>query len=182
MLFRSVVLSLTTLKQEIKSVMEPRTSSVKNVLQTISVLTKAGIPVHVNTAPIIPAINDEEIFDLVKAVADAGALSASYIVVRLNGHNGGIFEDWVTKNFSDRATKVLNQIKTMHGGNLNDSQYDRRMKGEGKFAEMIKQQYVIARCKFMKGKTMPELDYTLFEDRKKHLLKQSNNEPQLSLF
>ncbi|MCW5907120.1 MAG: PA0069 family radical SAM protein [Chitinophagales bacterium] len=177
-----VVLSLTTLNQALKSVMEPRTSSVKNILQTINRLSSAGIPVHVNTAPIIPAINDEEIFDLVKAVADAGAVSVAYIVVRLNGHNGLLFEGWVRKNFPDRANKVLNQIKTMHGGNLNDSQYGRRMKGDGNFAELIKQQYLLAKLKFMSGRKLPALDYGLFEERRTAILHKENLKGQMELF
>lgn len=176
-----VVLSLTTLNQKLKSVMEPRTSSVNNVLRTIERLSKAGIPVHVNHAPIIPAINDEEIFDLVKASANAGAQSAAHIVVRLNGHNGNIFEDWVRKNFPDRANKVLNQIKTMHGGNLNDSEYGRRMKGDGNFAELIKQQFQLAKLKFLKDRSLPKLDYSLFEPERERIWKEQNKTPQLEL-
>lgn len=176
-----VVLSLTTLNQRLKSIMEPRTSSVSNVLKTIERLSGAGIPVHVNHAPIIPAINDEEIFDLVKASADAGARSVAYIVVRLNGHNGSIFEDWVRKNFPDRANKVLNQIKTMHGGNLNDSTYGRRMKGEGNFAELIKQQFQLAKMKYMIGRSLPKMDYSLFEERRLFAQKEHSSVSQLSL-
>jgi DNA repair photolyase len=176
-----VVLSLTTLNQKLKSVMEPRTSSVKNILKTIERFSNVGIPVHVNHAPIIPAINDKELFDLVKASADAGAKSASYIVVRLNGHNGNIFEDWVRKNFPERANKVLNQIKTMHGGNLNDSTFGRRMKGEGNFAELLKQQFQLAKLKFLKNRSLPQLDYTLFEPAREQVLKYRNISPQLNL-
>lgn len=177
-----ITLSLTTLDQKLKSVMEPRTSSVKTVLQTIRRLTDAGIPVHVNHAPIIPAINDEEIFDLVKASSEAGAVSCAYIVVRLNGHNSNIFTDWVTKNFPDRANKVINQIKTMHGGNMNDSQFGRRMKGEGRFAEMIKQQFTLARLKFMQGRSLPEIDYSLFEERRNEVWRQMKSNGQMELF
>ncbi|HLP52712.1 MAG TPA: radical SAM protein, partial [Chitinophagales bacterium] len=84
----SVTLSLTTLDEKLKRVMEPRTSSAHSVLRTISKLTTVGVPVNVNVAPIVPGLNDDGIFDTVKAVADAGALSAGFIVVRLNGHNG----------------------------------------------------------------------------------------------
>lgn len=175
-----VTLSLTTLDESLKRIMEPRTASAHSVLRTIGRLRAAGVPVNVNVAPIIPGINDEEIFDVVKAVAEAGALSAGYIVVRLNGHNSVLFEDWVTKNFPDRANKVLNQIKTMHGGKLNDSNFGRRMKGEGKFAELIRNQFILARNKFMPGRTMPPLNYDLFEQRRKHLAQKA--EPQLKLF
>jgi DNA repair photolyase len=174
-----VTLSLTTLNEAIKRVMEPRTSSVRSVLRTIRALTDAGVPVNVNAAPIIPAINDEGIFDLVKAAADAGATSVMHIVVRLNGHNANLFTDWVTKNFPDRANKVLNQIKTMHGGNLNDSNYGRRMRGEGKFAELIRNQMVLAKSLHLKGREFPPTNYDLFAQRKEEIL---NPIQQLKLF
>ncbi|MES2622358.1 MAG: PA0069 family radical SAM protein [Bacteroidota bacterium] len=175
-----VTMSLTTLDEKLKRIMEPRTSSSHSVLRTITRLSAAGIPVNVNVAPVIPGINDEEIFDIVKAVAEAGALNAGYIVVRLNGHNNVLFEDWVTKNFPDRANKVLNQIKSMHGGKLNDSDYGRRMKGEGKFAELIRNQFLLAKRKFMNERVMPPLNYNLFQERRKQLAEQA--QPQLRLF
>ena len=177
-----VTLSLTTLDENLKRVMEPRTSSANSVLRTIGKLTAAGIPVNVNMAPIVPALNDEEIFDVTKAVAEKGALSVSYIVVRLNGHNGKLFEDWVTTNFPDRANKVLNQIKSMHGGKLNDTEWGRRMKGEGNFSTLINAQIKLARNKFLAGREWPDTDYSLFEERKKQVLAEMNRGPQLSLF
>lgn len=179
----SVTMSLTTLDEKLKRVMEPRTSSAHSVLRTIARLTGAGVPVNVNVAPIIPALNDEGIFETVKAVADAGAITVSYIVVRLNGHNGLIFEDWVRSNFPDRANKVLNQIKTMHGGKLNDSQYGRRMRGEGKFAEMIRAQFVLARKKYLADRVWPVRNNNLYEEtRNAIILEQSYKKPQLKLF
>ena len=177
-----VTLSLTTLDEKLKRIMEPRTSSAHSVLRTIYRLSKAGIPVNVNVAPVIPSINDEGIFDVVKAVAENGALSASYTVVRLNGQIGEIFEDWVTKNFPDRATKVLNQIKTMHGGNLNDSNYGRRMRGEGKFSELIRMQMSLARKKFLPGRSIPPLNFDLFEETRRQIIEEANSNGQLKLF
>lgn len=143
-----VVLSLTTLDEDLKRIMEPRTASARNVLRTLRSLTEAGIPVSINAAPMIPAINDSELFDIIRASAENGARSVNYTVVRLNGAIGGIFEDWVTKNFPDRAKKVLNRIKSMHGGRVNDSEFGRRMRGEGEWAELIKKQYDVAMAKF----------------------------------
>ena len=178
-----VTLSLTTLDESLKRTLEPRTSAANSVLRTINKLSKAGIPVNVNVAPIIPGINDEGIFDVVKAVSEQGALSASYIVVRLNGHNGLIFEDWVTKNFPDRANKVLNQIKTMHGGNLNDSNFGRRMRGEGKFAELIRLQFSLARKKFLQGKVWPPSNFDLYEEaRNQIIIATQGDKNQLKLF
>lgn len=84
-----------------------------------------------------------------------------------------LFEDWIKKNFPDKANKVLNQIKTMHGGNLNDSQFGRRMRGDGKFAELIRMQFHLARAKFMKDRKMPGFNFELYE---------LNRNPQLNLF
>ena len=175
-----VTMSLTTVDEKLKRIMEPRTSSVFSVLRTITKLSEAGVPVNVNMAPVIPGINDEEIFDVVQAAAEAGATRASYIVVRLNGHNGMLFTDWVNKNFPDRANKVLNQIKTMHGGKLNETEYGRRMKGEGRFAELIRMQFTLAQKKFLHAKEFPPLNYQLFESRREAVLKEP--EMQLSLF
>ncbi len=179
----SVTMSLTTLDESLKRVMEPRTSSAHSIQRTIKRLTAAGVPVNVNVAPIIPGLNDEGIFDTVQAAANAGALSVSYIVVRLNGHNGLIFEDWVRRNFPDRANKVLNQIKTMHGGKLNDSQFGRRMRGEGKFAELIRAQFTLARQKYLQGRQWPARNYSLYpETRNAIILQQGRSTPQLNLF
>ena len=143
-----VVLSITTLDEDLKRIMEPRTASARNMLRTLRSLTDAGIPVSVNAAPMIPAINDTELHDIIKACSENGARSVNYIVVRLNGAIGGIFEDWLTKNFPDRVNKVLNRIKSMHGGKVNDTEYGRRMRGEGEWAELIKKQYTVAMQKY----------------------------------
>jgi DNA repair photolyase len=178
-----VTMSLTTLDEGLKRIMKPRTSSAKTVLRTVRNLSDAGIPVNINVAPIIPAINDEEIFDIVKAVAEHGALSAGCIVVRLNGQNGALFEDWVKKNFPDRANKVLHQIKTMHGGKLNDSNFGRRMRGEGKFAELVRVQMTLARKKFLAGRSIPPINFDLFEPRRRELWDLGKEpERQLKLF
>ena len=157
-----VSLSITSLSEDTRRILEPRTSSVKNKLKAIEILSANKIPVNVMMAPLIPAINDHEVFSLVKEVSEKGALSAHYQVVRLNGPNGGIFKDWVEKNYPDRAEKVLNQIMETHGGTLNDSRFGTRMKGEGNFALAIKRQYEIARKKFLEGKTLPKMRNDLF--------------------
>jgi hypothetical protein len=83
-------------------------------------------------------------------------------VVRLNGSIGKIFEDWLRKNFPERFDKVWNQICSMHGGNVNDSQFGRRMTGEGNFADAIHQLFRAARSKYFSGKSMPPVDLTKF--------------------
>jgi DNA repair photolyase len=156
-----VVMSLTTTDESLKRNMEPRTSTAAKVFDTISALRDAGIPVKVLMAPIIPSLNDSHIFELAERAAQAGALSIGYQVVRLNGQVGVIFEDWIRRTYPDRAEKVLNQIRALHGGTLNDSRFGVRMKGEGNWAEMIRQQMHLARKKYFKESKMPEMDFTL---------------------
>src|SRR5690606_26269470 len=105
-----VHISITSLHEEVRRLLEPRTASVKKRLETVEKLTAAGIPVHIMMAPIIPAINSHAILPLVKEVAERGALGAGYTMVRLNGAIGGIFTDWIKKTMPDRADKVLHQI------------------------------------------------------------------------
>ncbi|HSJ12385.1 MAG TPA: PA0069 family radical SAM protein [Gillisia sp.] len=161
-----VNLSITSLDESMRRMLEPRTATVKRRLETVEKLTAEGIPVSVMMAPIIPAINSHEILPLVKAVAERGALSVGYTMVRLNGAIGGIFTDWIRKTMPDRAEKVLHQIAECHGGNLNDSQFGRRMKGEGNIAEQVAQQFTIARKKYLSGRAVPVLNCDLHRQYK----------------
>jgi DNA repair photolyase len=166
-----VHLSITSLDEKMRSLLEPRTATVKKRMETLEKLSSENIPVHVMMAPIIPAINSHEILPLVKAVSERDALGVSYTMVRLNGAIGGIFTDWIKKTMPDRAEKVLHQIAECHGGTLNDSQYGRRMKGEGNIAEQVAQQFTIARKKYLKGKVLPTLNCQLHEEYKDGQLK-----------
>lgn len=157
-----VTLSLTTLNEELRRVLEPRTATSYKKLAAIEHLTKAGIPVNINMAPVIPALNDMELFSVAKQVAERGALNMMYQTVRLNGPNGALFTDWLSKNFPDRADKVVNQIKSMHGGELSDSRFGLRMKGEGNFSIALKRQYQIAYKRYFSGKKLPALRTDLF--------------------
>jgi DNA repair photolyase len=157
-----VYISITTLNEDLRRQMEPRTASGIKRLKTVEALAKAGVPVGIMTAPIIPGLNHHEIPTIIKAAADHGAAAAGMTVVRLNGAIGKIFEDWLRKNFPDRFDKVWNQICTMHGGNVNDSQFGRRMSGEGNIAEMIHQLFSISKKKFLSGRSMPPIDLTKF--------------------
>lgn len=157
-----IYISITTLDEDLRRVMEPRTASAKKRLQTVEELSKAGIPVGIMNAPIIPGLNHHEIPNILKAAADHGARGAGMTIVRLNGAIGKIFEDWLRKNFPDRFDKVWNQICAMHGGHVNDSQFGRRMTGEGNFAEAIHQLFRVSRKKFFAGRNMPPIDLTKF--------------------
>jgi DNA repair photolyase len=158
----SVNLSITSLDEDLRRRLEPRTATSKRKLETIERFTTAGIPVNVMVAPLIPALNDHEVFPILKAVSERGARSAGYTIVRLNGPNGEIFTDWITKNYPDRAEKVLNQIRAVHDGKLSDSRFGTRMRGEGNFALNIRRQFEIARNRFMGGGGFPKLRTDLF--------------------
>ncbi|MFN8309471.1 MAG: PA0069 family radical SAM protein [Chitinophagales bacterium] len=167
-----VVFSLTTLNEPLKRILEPRTASARNILRAVRSFSEAGIPVTVNMAPIIPALNDTEIFDVAQAVKDHGGQGVNYIVVRLNGQIGSIFENWVKLHFPDRAQKVLNRIKDLHHGKLNDSEFGRRMKGEGEWAELIKRQHALAMRQYFPERKTTVLDkakYALYRDRQMKL-------------
>lgn len=151
-----VTLSITSLKEETRRLIEPRTASVSQRLNTLKILSDSGIKVNVNMAPIIPGINSDEILPLAKNVSEHGAHSISYIMVRLNGQIGSIFEDWIIKAMPLKAEKVLKLIKETHQGNLSDSRWSKRMKGDGKIAEHVAELFKIARQKyFMKEKSGP---------------------------
>lgn len=161
-----VNISITTLDEKLRQKLEPRTASAAKRLGVVRQISEAGVPVNVMVAPIIPGLNDSEIPALVKAAADAGACSAAYTLVRLNGSIGPIFEDWIRLAFPDRADKVLHQIADCHGGQLNDSRFGVRMRGEGKFAEAIAALFKLSKQKHMAGRSMKPYDYSHFCQRK----------------
>ncbi len=157
-----VYISITSLDEGLRRTMEPRTASAGKRLKTVEMLAKSGIPVGIMCAPIIPGLNHHEISSIVKAAADHGASAAGMTVVRLNGSIAKIFDDWLLKNFPDRYDKVMNQIKDLHGGKLNDSNFGRRMGGEGNGAEMIHQLFRAAKRKYLGDRKMPPIDVTKF--------------------
>ncbi|NOY48195.1 MAG: PA0069 family radical SAM protein, partial [Chlorobi bacterium] len=157
----AVNMSITSLSEDTRRILEPRTTTIKKRLETVKILSDKGIPVNVMLAPIIPSINSHEILPLAKAASDHGALSIAHTIVRLNGAIGQIFSDWIHKTMPDRAEKVLHQIENCHGGNLNDSRFGTRMRGEGEIAEQINQLVKLARLKYFKGKEMPKLNTSI---------------------
>lgn len=150
-----VYMSITTLQEGLRRKMEPRTATAQRRLQTLQQLSEAGIPCGVMTAPIIPGLNSSEVWELVKQAAAHGALTAGYTVVRLNGQVGPIFKEWLHTHFPDRAAKVWRGICALHGGEVSDSQWGRRISGEGQEASAIRQLFRAAKQKFMAGRQMP---------------------------
>jgi DNA repair photolyase len=157
-----VNISITTLDEKLRQKLEPRTVSGTKRLQVVRELAAAGIPVNVMVAPIIPGLNDSEIPAIIRSAAEAGASNAAYTIVRLNGSIGPIFADWIQQAFPDRADKVLGQIADCHGGQLNDSRFGTRMRGEGKFAEAINKLFSMSLRKYMAGRSMKPYNYNHF--------------------
>jgi DNA repair photolyase len=168
-----VSVSLTTLDEDTRRFLEPRTTTIKQRLATIRQLVDAGVSVNVMLAPIIPGLTDHEILPMAEQVSSLGASSIAYTLVRLNGDVGAIFEDWARRVIPDRADRILNRIKDCRGGTLEEKRFGIRMRGEGKIAEMVAMQFKLAKERFFKDK--PKFQYNL------DAYKQLKN-PQLKLF
>ncbi|HXO19404.1 MAG TPA: radical SAM protein, partial [Thermoanaerobaculia bacterium] len=132
-----VCLSITTLDPELARRMEPRASRPQDRLNAIAHLTSRGIPVAVLASPVVPGLTDHELPAILGAAAQAGARAAHHIPLRLPGAVAGLFEQWLAEHYPDRREKVLNRIRGMRGGRLNDPRFGSRMRGEGIFAEQI---------------------------------------------
>lgn len=141
-----VAVSVTTLSNKLKLILEPRTSAPKARLRTIQNLTTAGIPVRAMVAPVIPLITDVELEKILKFVSEAGALQASYVLIRLPYEVKDLFREWLAQHFPDRAQHVMNIINNMRGGKDYDSTFGKRMVGEGEYAKLLSQRFDIA-CK-----------------------------------
>lgn len=134
----TVAISVTTLDDDLRRTMEPRTPTSDMRLDAIARLSEAGIPTGVMVAPIIPGLTDHEIPRIVARAADAGARFASYTVVRLPLAVTDVFSAWMGTHYPDRANKVLNQVRAVRGGALNDPRFGHRMHGSGPVADMIR--------------------------------------------
>ncbi len=140
----AVFISVTTLSSDLARILEPRTSMPALRLEAIEALSKAGIPTGVMIAPVIPAINDSEIPAILKAAAKAGAQNAGYVMLRLPHGVKDLFQGWLERHFPDRKDKVLHRIQNLRGGKLNDPQFVSRMRGEGAFAQEVKDLFRIS--------------------------------------
>lgn len=131
--------SITSLDPELSARMEPRASSPSFRLAAIRELSRAGIPVGIMAAPMIPGLTDHELPAILKAAAEAGARTAGYVPLRLPFENKDLFENWLSEHFPDRKEKVLNQIRSFRGGKLNDGNFVSRMRGQGPVAAQLSQ-------------------------------------------
>ena len=139
-----VYLSVTTLDDGLKREMEPRTASPRARLAAVRALSQAGVPVGVMYAPVIPAINDQELEAVVGAAAAAGAGSAGYILLRLPREVRDLFYEWVETHFPDRASRVRNRIREMRDGRDSDPEFGSRMRGSGPWADLLKARFAAA--------------------------------------
>ncbi|MDN5204440.1 PA0069 family radical SAM protein [Fulvivirgaceae bacterium BMA10] len=157
-----VFLSVNSLDENLRRIMEPRTASAKKRIETIARLSEAGVPSGVMVAPIIPALNSKDIVRIVEKASKAGALAAAMTVVRLNGAIKHLFKDWLEKNFPERFNKVWHQIEHLHNGQVNDSEWGRRMRGEGPISDAIVSMFKTAVKHHFKGRVLPPLNVDRF--------------------
>ena len=158
-----VGISVTTLDKDLSRKMEPRCPAPARRLQTIRCLTEAGIPVRAMLAPVVPGLTDPEIEPILTAVAQTGAVAASFIALRLPREVSGLFQDWLATHVPDRAAKVMARVREMHGGQDYDPAFGRRMRGEGTWAKFLEQRFTKASARLGLASKMPALRCDLFQ-------------------
>lgn len=144
----TIIFSITTMDEKVRRKLEPRTATTQQKLRAIEKLSRLGLNCNIMIGPVIPGLNDHEIPNIMEAASLAGAKSAGFTMVRLNGQIAQVFEHWVQQAFPDRAEKILNQIKGAHNGKLNDSRFGARMRGEGLMVESIHQLFAVSKAKY----------------------------------
>ena len=158
----AVCLSITTLDPKLARLLEPRASSPSHRLKAIATLHRAGVPVGVNVAPIIPGINEHEVPHITAAAAKAGAQFASYTMIRLPLTVAPIFLAWVETHFPERKEKILGRIRAMRNGKLNSAEFGARMRGDGPMAEEIRQMFLVSCRRVGLNKPRTELSTAAF--------------------
>lgn len=159
----SVTVSVTTLDPELAAAMEPRASAPRRRLEAIAALTAAGVPVRVNTAPLIPGLNDHEMPAILSAAAERGATAGNYIVLRLPHGVKEIFLEWLERHFPERRAKVEAAIREVRGGELSDSRFGVRMRGEGVRADAIARLFQVTCRRLGLDREQPSLATHLFQ-------------------
>ena len=137
----SAMVSITSFNEDLRRVMEPRTTTAKQKLKVINELSSAGVRMGIMMGPMIPGLNEHEMQRIMKEARDNGATFTAYTFIRLNGAIKFLFHDWLYKNFPDRADKVWHLVEQSHDGKVNDTRWGVRMRGEGNIAQMVAQQY-----------------------------------------
>ncbi|GAB4172234.1 MAG: PA0069 family radical SAM protein [Terrimicrobiaceae bacterium] len=139
----SVHMTITTMDSSLARKLEPRASSPQHRLDAIAKLSSAGIPVGVLIAPVIPGLNEQEIPQILRAARSAGATRANYSILRLPHGVADIFLNWVTEHLPEARARIEGRIREVRDGQLNDSRFGSRMRGEGAAAERIRQMFRI---------------------------------------
>ena len=172
----SVMLSITSLTNDIKRTLEPRTASPQARLRVIQQLSRAGISVGVLVAPVIPGITDHEMEDILAAAKESGAGSAGYVLLRLPHEVKILFREWLAEHYPDRAKHVMSLINQTRGGKDYDAAFGLRMVGTGAYAELLRTRFELARrkCGFDAARERHELRTDLFRPP-------SRDQPQLTL-
>lgn len=158
-----VSISISTLDNELRKYLEPRTSPPLSRLETISKLAQARIPVSVLVSPVIPALTDHEIPMILKNAAEAGALCAYYSVLRLPYCVADLFIDWLDKHYPEKKEKIISRLKSMHGGKIYDPQFFRRLRGSGFWADQIERLFEVGCKKYKLNQCPPELSTAHFK-------------------
>ena len=137
----SVLVSVTSFDETLRRAMEPRTTTAAQRIRVLKELSDAGVRTGIMLGPMIPGLNDHEMERLLREGSQAGACFSAYTFIRLNGAIKLIFHEWLYRNYPDRADKVWHMIEQSHGGKVNDSNWGRRMRGEGVIADLVAQQF-----------------------------------------
>jgi DNA repair photolyase len=159
----AVFITITSLNPDLTAVLEPRTSRPSARLEAIRALSEAGVPTGVMMAPVIPAITDHEMPAILEAAAKAGAKFAAFTPLRLPLSVAPLFVEWLENHFPDRKEKVLSRIKELRGGELNDPNFGSRMRGQGEFADMVRQVFHRYTKKFHLNEENLHLDLEAFQ-------------------
>jgi DNA repair photolyase len=157
-----VAVSITSLDRKLARSMEPRAATPEKRVAAVKALSSAGVPVIVMFAPAIPALNDHEMEAVLARAAEAGARGAGYVALRLPMEIADLFQEWLATDHPDRARHVMSLVRQMRGGKTYDSQWGKRMKGEGPIAALMSRRFKTAKAKLGLDTPLPPLDLTQF--------------------
>lgn len=161
----TVTISVTTLNRELSRKLEPRTSVPKKRLETIEILAKNGIPVGINLAPVIPGLNDEEIPSILKLSSERGASWAANEMLRLPYSVKDLFIEWLNRNYPEKVSKIINRIKEIRSGKISESEFGKRLTGEGELADAIHKIFDLSCQKYGLNKQKIKLRTDLFTNQ-----------------
>lgn len=158
----AVFLSITTLDAELARTLEPRAAAPHARLRAIRELTDAGVPCGVMFAPVIPALNDHEVIDVLTAAADAGARTAGFVSLRLPFAVKDVFVGWLDRHAPEKKAKILGRIREMRGGKLNEPEFGKRFSPDGPWADTFRAIFRTAKKKAGIADDLPPFDPTAF--------------------